>query len=193
MTVNVFLKEALTSNSTSVISGDGGLAGAGFSATRSASLPASPASLTAIAGSVSSNGSNFPGGSFTPKSGNSASFMAGDNTVNISANSGPVPNASDAGGVDLIQIGSLTITAGTSGTTSFTLANFKYPLTSGGFTQSFNTGYDLDVTKSGNPAYTGASANPEVFNVTVLTPEPASLALLALGGGGLLLRRRRMI
>jgi hypothetical protein len=68
----------------------------------------------------------------------------------------------------LIAIGAVTIVAGASGTTHFTLANFSYPALTGGYTATFDSDFDLDVTQTGGShPFAGASANPETFTVTV--------------------------
>ena len=210
VTIPVYLSEALTSGSASLITTENGLFGAGWSVTQSGTLPASPSVLTSLDGSVTSNGSNFAGGSFTVKSGGSASFMAGDNITSLTASSGPLPNA-----LHEILLGTITITGGLkAGTTNFVLDNFTYPLTTGGYTQTFETGYDLDPNSS-NPAFTGTSSNPTTFAVTVgrirapyrlelrtssnpttfavtvAVPEPASLGFLLVGGSLMMIRRSR--
>ncbi len=165
ITVEVFLKETLIGGATSLIAADGGLFGAGFSVARASGS----AALGGIAGSVVSNGSNFAGGGFAAKPGASASFMAGADYVGISATQGAMPNAKDSNGItDLIEIGTVTISAATAGISNFTLANFRAPASAGGYTQTFNTGYDLDLNgAAGGFAFTGASANPDTFTVTV--------------------------
>lgn len=185
VTAIVYLEESGAVSS--LIALDGGLFGAGFSVTRaSTGLPANPSAINTIAGSVTSNGSNFSGGSFTIANGASASFSRGLDAGNVSASSGPTPTSG------LIEIGSITVTGGTSaGTTNFTLGNYNYPALTGGYTQTFgtaagsgkNVGYDLDKTNTGTNPYTGAggSAGAETFSVTVNTPEPGSIAMAAIG------------
>ena len=198
VTVPIYLQEMLSGGSSSLISADGGLFSGGFSVTRAGTLPASPATLTTIAGSVSANGSNFAGGSFTQDPNNqSTTFVAGDNLASFTATSGPIPNGSA-----LIELGTVTIQAGAAGTTDFTLANYTYPSQGGGYTTTFGNGpgaatlgFDLDVSHTGANAYTGATAAPETFAVSVQSvPEPGvPAALFGLGGVGLLFRRARVV
>jgi hypothetical protein len=196
----IYLKETLSAGSTSLIDGDNGLNVAGFSVTQSSTnLPASPSGVYSIAGSTTTNGSNFTGGSFTEKNTDAANntyttIRAGDNATGVSATTGP--QTSNANVTGTIEIGSFTIIGGTSGTTTFTLANFRYPSSTGGYTQTVSSDYDLDNSASGatpDPAgVTGAggAAGAETFTVSV-TPEPTSMALLGLGSLGLLARRRK--
>jgi hypothetical protein len=185
ITAHVYFEE---SGGTTLIAGDGGLATAGFSVTRgSIGLPANPSVISSIAGSVTSNGDSFPGGRFKVQSGGSPSFMAGANSGIFGATTGPVP----AGG--LIEIGSITITGGTiAGTTNFTLGNQKYPASIGGFTQTLDTGYDLDLSSIDPVPYIGAggAAGAESFSVIVV-PEPTSPVFFAVGASALLMRMRR--
>lgn len=181
VTVQIFLKETVTGTDTSIITADGGMFTAGFSVNQSpTNLPANPAGIFSIAGNAA-----FDGG-FTKRPGDNANntyatSRAGDDATSPSDTSGPLPS----GG--LIPLGTVTIQAGTSGTTTFVAGNFTYPSKGGGYTLD-QSGNDLD-TNSTAPAYTGAANNPETFTVAV-TPEPGSLGLLGLAALGLASRRR---
>src|SRR5580698_7873580 len=101
ITIPIYLYEKLTSGSSSLITSDGGLDGAGFSVTQSSGTGI----LTSIAGSTTTNGSNFSGGSSNPNGKNSSTFMGFGEAIAVSDDTGPVPNASGD-----VQIGSITIT-----------------------------------------------------------------------------------
>ena len=192
VTANVYLKETITSGTTSLINSDGGLYDAGYSVTQVGTLPSSPTELLSILGSTQ----NFPGGLFATNPNNSSTFMGEETAVSTSANSGPTLNVVDPNNsslTDEIQVGTVTFTAGSSaGVTSFTLGNYKWnaALTgqTGNYTNTYNSFDNLDYNKS-SAGITGANQAPETFSVTV-TPEPGSLGLGLMGLSGLLIRRR---
>jgi hypothetical protein len=191
ITIPIYLFEALTNSSSSLITADGGLFGAGFSVTQTNNT--GTGTVSSIAGSITTNGSNFPGGAAEPKSTNTSLTAALEDLPSTSATSGPNPNGSGD-----VQLGSITLSTTAPGTYTYKLANYKAPSNVGGFTETFGNGpgapngFDLDVTNTGADPYTGTLANQETFSVTVTpVPEPTSVALLGLSSLGLLARARR--
>jgi hypothetical protein len=191
LAVNIYLDEILSGGSTSLITSDGGLYGAGFSVTQTNNT-SSPA-LTALTGSTTT-GAPFANGSY--KTGITATNeLAGSENVANGTTSGPTPTAG------LILLGTVTITPTSAGTYSFSLANYSAPAKTGGYTQTFGNGpggstslgyFDLDPNNTGTYAYAGAASDPETFTVTVPgVPEPMALGLISLASMGLLTRPRR--
>jgi len=194
--VNIYLQETLTGTSTSYISANGGVtgAGAGFN----------------VQGTTGGSAAQIPTGSFTfsPSFGgpNAAYYNQGSGS-NLEFSEGiaapPAPTVMpDASG--RIFLGKVNITAG-SGKTSYILTSLNNDTInnsnsalgqSNGNTTTQNPppfGSDLDVSPA-NGAYTGANASPgDVITVggTSTVPEPASLAVFGVGAMGLLARRRR--
>jgi len=195
--VNIYLQETLTGSSTSYISANGGVtgAGAGFNVT----------------GTTGGTAAQLPAGSFTFASSfggpQTADYNQGSGS-NLEFSEGIVPGGStvmpDASGK--ILLGTLNVTAGT-GKTSYILTSLNNDTInnsnsllgqSNGNTTTQNPppfGSDLDVSPTSG-AYTGANASPgDVITVsgpTTSVPEPASLAVFGVGAMGLLARRRRV-
>ena len=194
--VNIYLQETLTGSSTSYISANGGVTGAG-------------AALD-TRGTTGGSSASIPSGSFTfgPAFGgpHSAYYNQGSGS-NLEFGEGIAPGAStvmpDATGK--ILLGTLNVTVG-SGKTSYDLTSLGNDTInnsssaigqSNGNTTTQNPppfGSDLDVTPASG-AYTGANASPgDVITVGPAgstVPEPASLAVFGVGAMGLLARRRR--
>jgi hypothetical protein len=192
VTIPVYLQETLNGGSTSLINADGGVFGVGFLVNQTSG---GTGTITGIAGSTTSNGANFAGGTFSTDPSDSTTHVGGLDLASFSAASGPMTNSSGQ-----IEIGTVTIMPQSVGATNFVLANYKYPATTGGYTITFGNGpgasqggFDLDVSQSGANAYTGASASPETFTVTATAvPEPTVLSLAGIGAFGLVRRRRQM-
>jgi hypothetical protein len=190
--VQIFLDEALTAGSTSLISADNGLNTGAFSVQET--------SGNTLATSAVGDSSIWSGG-FTEKTGDSnVNRRIGDATSNT-ATLGPVPTAS------LISLGFVTITPdATAGVTDFKVWSFGETATSHGQTETIGNlfgapsasggFFDIDNPASSSPSatgqFTGADADPTTFTVTVTgAPEPATIGLAAVGMLGLLARRRR--
>ena len=199
--VNIYLQETLTGSSTSYVSANGGMtgAGAGFNVT----------------GTTGGTAAQFAAGSFTfaPSFGGpqTADYNQGSGN-NLEFSEGIVPGAATVmpGANGRILLGTLNVTAG-SGKTSYILTSLnndtinssaQFPNgnsllgQSNGNTTTQNPppfGSDLDLSPSSG-AYTGANASPgDVITVSggSTVPEPASLAVFGVGAMGLLARRRR--
>jgi hypothetical protein len=194
--VKVYLKETLTGGSTSVIAGDGGLLGAGFSATRlSTNLPPNPSVfVTDAATGTKPNLTDFGGPGAVAGANGAGSPTATDvslsEAIAPTATTGVVPG-NTGGGVspsiaNEVYLGSLNITSGP-GTTTFALKVYN---SGGGNTITNGNFYDLDF-NSTSPAFTGVGSKAPTFTVTAPpVPEPASFGLV-LGVGMLGLARRR--
>jgi hypothetical protein len=191
--VKVYLKETLTGGSTSVIAGDGGLLGAGFSVTRlSANLPPTPATFVTDATGVKSNTADFGGPGAVAGANGSGSPTATDislsEAIAPTATTGVVPG-NTGGGVspsiaNEVYLGSFNITAG-SGSTAFAVKIYN---AGGGNTITNGNFYDLDFNNA-SPAFTGVGSKTATFTVDV--PEPTSLGfVVGIGLVGLSRRRR---
>lgn len=198
--VLVYLKETVTSPSTSLITADNGMLGAGVSLTRSAAnLPANPSAFITDATGVTRNLADFSGpGNVTGANGQgspTATDVAFSEAVGPTVLNG-VQTGNTGGGAapavpGEVYLGSVKIQAGSDkGTTTFAI---RIHDPGNGNTLTNNNFYDLDQfdAASGAPAYTGASQKQNTFTVVVAdVPEPASLGLL-LGVGMFGLSRRR--
>jgi len=196
--VKIYLKETLSGGSTSVIAGDGGLLGAGFSVSRlSTNLPPNPAVfITDAATGVKANLTDFggPGGVFGANGSGSASptDVSLSEAIAPTAPTGVVPG-NTGGGVspsiaNEVYLGSVNITAG-DGATSFALKIFN---PGGGNTLTNNHFLDMDLgntDSSQGPTFPGVGSKVATFTVS-LVPEPTSLGFV-LGIGVLGLARRR--
>jgi hypothetical protein len=176
--VNVFLEETVSGGSTSLLAAEHGIVGAGFQTTGFSNL-AHPSSVQ----SITSNAAAFSGPASTGTTGANNLFLM--EAVNFPDAIGALGSAT--GGITRVLLGTIHIQAGAdAGRTMFSLAGYQDN------TLTFTSGYDLDVSQGTAPAYTGTSFNvpptPD-FSVTVILPEPGSLALL--GTGAIVLMRRR--
>lgn len=176
LAAQVFLQETVTDGSNSILVSEDGLFGAGLSVSRSSSLPTSPASITGVLGNSSFDGDQIP--NFTSSN---ATLLE---VISVSAANGVQP-VDMGSGIRRILLGSVTIAAGSAPgeTTSFTLAKYN-DLNTNTITNS--NLYDLDVTQTSTPAYSGANSSTFAVTTTAI-PEPSTA--LALGLIGLALRR----
>lgn len=164
VTVYLYLREYLSGGSTSVIVSDGGLSSFGVSIDRSsASLPADPSTITALA----ANAADFPAFSGSPFTQFTASSGTAFGAISIGSGSGIQPG--NTGGAapsvaDEIYLGRLHVTIGTSGTTTFSVGAID-PI-NGGSTTTKSDIYDLDISQATAPAYTGVGVAASLFTVT---------------------------
>jgi fibronectin type 3 domain-containing protein len=167
ITVRVYLEEILIAGDTSIIASDGGLAS--FSATISelaADTPTAPATITGASGNVA-DFPTFSGSPFTH-------FAAGNGVISgamgISSPTGAMPGNTGGGAspsiANEVYLGSFVITPGASGSTTFVVGALNAP--NGGNTNTRQNVYDMDVTQSAAPAYTGVGITQSLFTVTTL-------------------------
>jgi len=185
--VLVYLKETVTSPSTSVVTGDDGMYSGGMDLVRlAAGLPASPSTITG----VTFDTADFGAGGNTFKNVTAADtyfFETLDNALTHGVPLGNTGNGASASIPGQVYLGSFQITAGSApGTT-----NFNLRVIPGGGNTLTNVGNDVD-SNSTSPAYTGVGSKVTPFSVVVAdVPEPGSLGLLVgIGALGLVRRRR---
>lgn len=193
--VKLYLQETLTNGSTSFITQDGGMFGVGNEVNFVSSSSSTPATITGQTPNLTDFGGPTSNSQNPTKSvmilALSPSATAGVALQNTGGTASPNTLANE------IYIGSITITAGNGGVNHYTIGAYN-DTTPGGFgiggntlTQNFadlDTGM-LSDQATAIPDATGVGSKLTPFTVTV-TPEPASLGLLACGGL-LALRRRR--
>jgi len=187
--VLVYLKETVTSPSTSVVTGDDGMYSGGMDLVRlSANLPASPSTITGVTYNTAdfgAGGNQFK--SVTPT--DTYYFETLDNSFAHGVPLGNTGNGASASVPGQVYLGSFQITAGsTPGTTNFNLRRVQGA--TGNTLTNFGNDVDADNT---SPAYTGVGSTVTPFSVVVAdVPEPASFGLL-IGAGAMVLTRRRRI
>lgn len=189
LTIPIYLY-ANDSSAVSMITGDEGLYQGGFSVTQTTGTGI----ITSVVGSTTSNGSTWgSSGVFYTGATDTASYVQlREYNLGYSSSSPIVPNANNE-----IELGSVTFTPTNTGVYTFSLNSYAAGAPNSSDNATYESGYDLDLTDdTGNEtlgppgSYTGTSANPETFTVTV-TPEPATIGLFAAAGLGLLARCRR--
>jgi PEP-CTERM motif len=191
--VDVYLKEDLTNGSTSFLASDNGLAAFAVLINKS-NAPAAPATITGS----NVNGTDFPlfhANTMVVAGGASASIGG---AIDVAATAGVLPGNTGGGAVtgpavsNEIFLGTLNVTVGSSGATTFTVGALD-PVNGTNTVTKANV-FDLDTGLDGdlNPttAYTAVGTTLTSFTVSAPIPEPASMGLLAVGGL-LALRRRR--
>jgi hypothetical protein len=202
VTINVYLSEQLTGQSTSLIAQQHGLFSAGAAINVKSATGGSAAQV--VNSGFTFNGATEPNGFTGPTiavynqgsgaAANNLEFLEAISTT--AANNGQGMTANTNG---LYFLGSQKITVG-SGITTYTLTSLFNDTINGSNSQlgqengntvtvpgPLNGGFDLDVTRTTAPVYTGANAAAAyTFTVGPATvPEPGSLALSALGASGL--------
>jgi len=188
VTVSISLLETLTGDSTSFITAEGGLTGAGAAVNVSGTTGGTAASIPPASFSLASP---FTGPSdivYNQGTGNNLEF-----TEATALHSEVFPTNHE------ILLGTLNITVGT-GTTTYSLTSlFNDTINNSsselgqedGNTTTLNPspfGTDLDA---GGADFTGADAAPGTSFTVAPVPEPGSLSLLGIGSIALLSRRRR--
>ena len=173
--------EEQTFSGQSLITGQGGLYGAGAQLAQSGTLPAVPATISSFTLEPGFNGA------FNLQSVNGAGTSGYISETSAAATSGPL--GTTTGAIVLVPLGEATFTLHGNKATQFTISN-ALPDT-GGPTLSASSvavpnGYNFDASNSA-PNYNAAS--PTTFTVV---PEPAAVSLLALGGILACVRRRRV-
>ena len=176
--VNIFLQEQVTGVDNSILTSEDGLFGAGVDVQRTGTLPTQPAALLGLAPATGANG--FNGTPITQVTDADAHGFWG---VSLPASTG-VTGTNMGGGIIDVLLGTVDVTAGSqAGVTDFTIGGYQDN------TLTYNSGYSLDDTSAGPPAYIGATSSP--FTVTtVVAPEPSSIGVLLLASGTLIRRRR---
>lgn len=212
VTAIVYLQEALTGGSTSLINLDGGL----YNAAVNLGTASGSSTYSSVTGSAinTTDFSNNLGNSAPPPSGSLGHLLDQAYTPTSPTGafaSGPSMTVVNGSTTNLLyQLGTFTFTAGsTAGVDTYQLNPYS---TNGGFTTTYGAGpsggigYDLDFTNGVggtgalNQVYTGTFDNsPTSFTVTVQAatgvPEPGSLVLCGLFASGMVggyIRRRRL-
>jgi hypothetical protein len=215
-TYNLYLQEVASTGSFQATQ-DGGVGAAGVSLVETSG---SGVTFVSAAGNVGVEPAGFSGGGggalFTNKSGAYVQDQAGNKFTGDPNNIGisPATTSTDANGTitNLYLLGSVTLSLASDASANFTVESFYDSPTGQGVpnagTSDLNTvtaatvsaaGYDLDGNHNttlpnppGEAPTDMADANPTTFAIgAVSTPEPASMAVFALGAVGLLARRRR--
>jgi hypothetical protein len=192
--VKLYLLETLTGASTSIINADGGLVGGAMRIRQAAGSPAGSSTL----GALTYNTVDFSGPSNPPLGGTQSpteiAFQETGPLVGASpmtGNSGGVPANAKASAVFL---GTISVTASSTpgNITTFSLLPYGINNQQGtGDTITATNTYDLDKFTNTTPAYTGTTANPTSFTVSVV-PEPTFAGIaVVIGAAGTLIRRRR--
>jgi len=188
--VKVYLKEALSGSSTSLLASENGLAG--FNALVTEVSP--PPSNGAMISTEGSNSNDFPlfntdSNSADGSSGLIAGAVPAGTTHAPQPGNGPVGTAT-AGEV---YLGFFNFKVGGPGTSTPFVVGASDPV-NGGNTTTLKNVYDLDTQtdQNGNPTnlFTGVGTTTTRFVISAPVPEPASVGVFALGGL-LALRRRR--
>lgn len=197
--VNLYLQEVQPSGATfsANSANEGGLFGAGVALVEQAG--GSGATITSMANNTQPEPAGFTGNNVQGVFSSGAGGFLSD-AINGAASSGDAPASvvhnADGSTTSLYLLGTATLNVGATPNASFLVESFKdaagQPFTGAGSTGNTLTlnGSDLDATTAN---YTGATGHATTFVVGTASPvpEPASMAVFALGAAGLLARRRK--
>jgi hypothetical protein len=205
VTANVYLEETVTGSDTSFIAAQHGLFNAGFGTKQTGTVPTGASTISQITPNTQTEPAGFQGPTSQSVSATRGWQLEGTSLGDTTAG----PSGTTAGGsvttvggttTTKVFLGTITLTAGTLGTTTTFTIQSKRTLQNDpgdGNTLTFNGGFDLDKDSSGQGApvtWTGADAvgANNTFTVTAV-PEPSSLLLcgLAVCGGAFAAYRRR--
>jgi hypothetical protein len=184
--ISIFLQETVTGTSSSLIAQEGGMFGIGALVTKTSGSATFDTSVNGgfIQFDAAWNGGNKSNAPATQNGTNVGGFAnVGNNPTGVIGTA-----VANQAGKFLVKLGTLNIVA------SATQSNYTVGANTfnGGNTLTNTSGFDLDVSSSTVPVYTGAVASTFTINAAAV-PEPTSIALAGflVSGIGLGAWRRR--